>query len=204
VSVPGATRSACADIGSCLIALLPDLKVQGAPLPQTISDRPTIYFLVPKANGFAYFTLDENQGITGQSKRIYRTKFKINNDAGVIAFRLPDDAPKLELKKNYSWRFSVPDGESSQTVYGSLRRTALDEEMTKKLANISNPLERAALLASASIWFEAVQTLAEAQIALPQNPEILSEWQELLKSASLDRVLPFTFVSQLRETTPKY
>jgi hypothetical protein len=197
VSVPGATRSACDNPGSCLIALLPDLKVQDAPLPQTLAERPTVYFLVPKTDGIAYFTLDEDNGTASQRKRIYKTKFKIKNDAGVIAFRMPDDAPKLELNKKYSWQFSVPVSQyNSQTVYGSLRRVTLDNKVTAKLANIANPLDRSAIFAAEGIWFEAVQALAEAQIALPQSPEILSEWQELLKAASLDRVLPFTFVSQ--------
>jgi hypothetical protein len=205
VSVPGATRSACDDPGSCLIALLPDLKVQDAPLPQTLAEHPTIYFLVPKVDGFAYFTLDEDNGTTNKRKRIYKTKFKIKNNAGLIAFRMPNDAPKLEINKKYSWQFSVPvSSYNSQIVYGSLRRVALDDKVTAKLATTSNPLDRAAVLASTGIWFEAVQTLAEAQIALPKNGEVLSEWQELLKAANLDRVLPFTFVPQIRETTSKY
>lgn len=205
VSVPGATRSACDDPSRCLIALLPDFKVQEAPLPQTLAEHPTIYFLVPKTDGTAYFSLDEDNGDANKRKRIYKTKFRIKNDAGLIAFRLPNDAPKLELNKKYSWQFSsTPFGQyNSQSVYGSLRRVALDDKVAAKLVTISNPLDRAALLASSGIWFEAVQTLAEAQIALPQNAEVLSEWQELLKSASLDRVLPFTFVSQLKEVTPK-
>ena len=203
VSVPGATRSACDAPSNCLIALLPNLKVQDAPLPQTLAERPTIYFLVPKTNGNAYFSLDEDNGTAIQRKRIYKTKFKISNDAGLIAFRLPDDAPKLELNKKYSWQFSVPIGYGSQSVYGSLQRVALDSKVTAKLATMSHPLDRAALLAAEGIWFEAVQTLAEAQVALPQNAEVLSEWQELLKAANLDRVLPFTFVSQIRETPPK-
>jgi hypothetical protein len=32
---------------------------------------------------------------------------------------------------------------------------------------------------------------------LPQSPEITEEWLELLKSAKLNRALPFSFVGQI-------
>ena len=42
----GASRSAIV-----LIAILPDLQIDKSPVPQTISERPTIYFLTPKHRG---------------------------------------------------------------------------------------------------------------------------------------------------------
>lgn len=196
VSVPGIKRSACASELTCLIALVPDLKVDEAPVPQTISERPTIYLLTPKVDGRVYFRLDEDNGLPNQRKRIYRSSFKIKNEAGVIAFKMPDDAPKLELNKKYSWQLDIDDAENTRTVYGSLRRVELSKDIATKLATLANPLDRAALLASSSIWYESLQSLAEAQIPVPKNTEIQDEWISLLKSANLDRVIPHSLVLQ--------
>lgn len=196
VSVPGITRSACASELSCLIALVPDLKVDQAPVPQTISDRPTIYFLTPKVDGRVYFRLDEDFGTPSQRKRIYRSSFKIKNDAGVIAYKLPDDAPALELNKRYAWKLDIDDMSNTRSVYGSIRRVELNVMSDKLLSTTTDPLERAAILAAQGIWYEALQTLAEAQITVPQNVEIFEEWTSLLKSANLDRVLTHSLVIQ--------
>ena len=61
---------------------------------------------------------------------------------------------------------------------------------------MSNPIDRATLFAQESLWFETVATLAEAQRTVPKNSAVSDEWVELLKSAKLDRVLPYSFVSQ--------
>ncbi|PZU97736.1 MAG: hypothetical protein DCE90_06560 [Pseudanabaena sp.] len=196
VSVPGITRSACDSELSCLIALVPDLKTDQAPVPQTISKRPTIYFLTPKVDGRVYFRLDEDFGTPSQRKRIYRSSFKIKNDAGVIAYRLPDDAPNLELNKRYSWKFDIDDVSNTRSVYGSIKRVELDQVVAQKLSVMTDPLERASLLAAQGIWYEALQILAEAQLTVPKNLEIFEEWAALLKSASLDRVLAHSFVIQ--------
>ncbi len=201
VSVPGATRSACEDISNCLIAFLPDLKLENAPVPQTIAEHPTIYFLVPKVDGNAYFRLDEDNGTPSQRKRIYTAKFKIKNDAGIIAFKLPSDAPKLELNKKYSWKFDVDASYSTRSVYGSIKRVELDTMSDKFLSTTTDPLERASVLAAQGIWYEALQTLAEAQITVPKNTEIIEEWTSLLKSANLDRALPYSLVIQKPSVT---
>ncbi|OIP73232.1 MAG: hypothetical protein AUK48_10350 [Oscillatoriales cyanobacterium CG2_30_44_21] len=201
VSVPGITRSACDGELSCLIALVPDLKVDQAPVPQTISKRPTIYFLTPKIDGRIYFRLDEDLGTESQRKRVYRSSFKIKNDAGIIAYKLPDDAPALELNKKYSWKLDIDDLSNTRSVYGSIRRVELDAASEKKLAAATDPLERAAILAAQGVWYEALQILAEAQITVPKNMEIIEQWTSLLKSANLDRVSPYSLVIQKPSVT---
>jgi hypothetical protein len=53
------------------------------------------------------------------------------------------------------------------------------------------------LYAQEGLWFETLQTLAEAQRTVPQNPEITEEWLELLKSAKINRALSFPLVGQI-------
>jgi len=197
VSTPGITRSSGCDQSACLIALVPDLQVTTSPVPQTISERPTIYFLSPKVDSPVTFVLSEDYGLSKPSKRIYRKNFPLKNEAGVIAFKLPDDAPILEIGKTYKLRFDINDSlYSSKTVYGYMQRVLPSQKLVDQLNKTSNPIDRAVLFAQEGIWFEALQALAEAQLPVPKKAEIIDEWTALLKSANLDRVLPYSFVVQ--------
>ncbi|OYQ62992.1 hypothetical protein B9G53_19400 [Pseudanabaena sp. SR411] len=196
VSVPGATRSSGCTEKACLIGIVPDLVADNAPVPQTISDSPTFYFLVPEIDGRAYFYLYEVDSSSAKGKRVYRTSFKIKNKAGILAFKM--GAVKgdsiLELNKNYVWEFTVSSLTDAETVRGSIRRVSPSKNLADQLKKTFLPLDRAVLFAQEGIWFETVQTLAEAQKGLYKKPEIVSEWTDLLKSATLERVIPFTFL----------
>jgi hypothetical protein len=84
--------------------------------------------------------------------------------------------------------------------------------LVDQLKTTTKPIKLAALYAQEGLWFETMQTLAEAQLTLPQNPEITEEWLELLKSAKINRALSFPLVGQIpkrqsnakpSDTTPK-
>jgi hypothetical protein len=195
VSVPGITRSAGCGESRCLIGLVPDLQADTAPAPQTMLERPTFYFLVPKIDGMAYFRLFETNANMTRGKRLYRTSFSIKNQSGIIAFKLPDNAPTLKPDQSYIWEFTVGDLIETERVSGSVRRVSPSQELLAELKKTSSPLDRAALLAKSGLWFETVQTLAEVQQkAISKNTEVLTEWNGLLKSANLNRVLPYSFL----------
>lgn len=202
VSVPGATRSAGCTEQACLIGLVPDLVAQTSPVPQTIAERPTFYFLIPEIDGQAYFRLFESDSSLTKGKRVYRTSFKIKSKAGILTFKMPDNAPILKPNQNYVWEFVVGGLTDAETVSGSIRRVLPNQKLVDQLKKVSLPLDRAALFAQEGIWFETVQTLAEAQKGPYKKPEIVSEWTELLKSATLNRVLPFAFLKN-SVTTPE-
>ncbi|WP_190303526.1 DUF928 domain-containing protein [Pseudanabaena sp. UWO311] len=196
VSTPGATRSVCETTEACLIGLVPDLKAENAPVPQTISESPTFYFLIPETDGRGYFYLSEADSSLPEGKRVYRTSFKVKSKAGILAFKMPTvkGASILKLDKTYVWKFTVGGLTDSGTVRGSIRRVLPSPNLVVQLKKALLPLDRAALFAQEGIWFETVQTLADAQQGISKKPEIVSEWNDLLKSAKLDRVLPYSFL----------
>ncbi len=201
-SASGITRSGCTETDKiCLIALLPDLKLETSPIPQTISERPTIYLLTPKVeNGTIRLRIFDESGLT--SIRIYSKVFSVNNQDGIIAFKIPDDAPILEINKKYKLDFQVvyqprAIDKDEKTVFGYIKRVSPSPKLAEQLKTTTKPIELAALYAQEGLWFETMQTLAEAQLTLPQNPEITEEWLELLKSAKINRALPFSFVGQI-------
>lgn len=201
VSTPGATRSdGCNESVSvpiCLIGLVPDLKVATAPVPLTIAERPTIYFLIPKVDGNVSFNLAEEDIKLDKGRRIYKTTFHLKSKAGIIAFKIPDHVQGLKIGKNYSWEFTKESTEEDSKflkVIGSMRRVLPNQNLVNRLKEVSLPIDRAALFAQEGLWYETVQTLAEALQDTPKKPEIVSEWNDLLKSANLNRVLPHKFV----------
>jgi hypothetical protein len=200
VSASGISRSGCTDTDDqkiCLIALLPDLKLEASPIPQTISERPTIYLLTPKVDkSTIYLRIDDESGLT--TKRIYRNGFSINNESGIVAFKIPDDAPSLEVNKKYKLQFDIEyKVEGNKTVYAYIKRVLPSPKLVEQLKTTTKPIEVAALYAQEGLWFETLQTLAEAQRTVPQNPEITEEWLELLKSAKINRALSFPLVGQI-------
>jgi Domain of Unknown Function (DUF928) len=204
VSTPGILRSACETTEVCLIGLVPDLKAENAPVPQTISESPTFYFLIPETDGRGYFYLSEADSSLPEGKRVYRTSFKVKSKAGILAFKMPTvkGASILKLDKNYVWKFTVGGLMDSTTVRGSIRRVLPSQKLVEQLKKALLPLDRAALFAQDGIWFETVQTLADAQQGIPKKPEIVSEWNDLLKSAKLDRVIPHSFLKGVGLSEP--
>lgn len=201
-SASGITRSGCTETDKiCLIALLPDLKLEASPIPQTISERPTIYLLTPKVeNGTIRLRIFDESVLT--SKRVYSKVFSINNQDGIVAFKIPDDAPILEINKKYKLEFQVvyqprAIDKGDKTVFGYIKRVSPSQKLVDQLKTTTKPIELAALYAQEGIWFETMQTLAEAQRTLPQNPEITEEWLDLLKSAKINRALSFPLVGQI-------
>ncbi|PZV19632.1 MAG: hypothetical protein DCF20_01090 [Pseudanabaena sp.] len=194
VSTPGILRSTGCSESACFIALVPDLAADTAPVPQTMSERPTFYFLIPETEGRGYFYLYESDSTLKKGKRVYRTSFNIRNKAGILTFKMPDDAPSLKPNKNYLWEFSVGGLIDAGQVSGSIRRVLPNQKLVEQLKRASMPIERAALFAQDGFWFETVQTLAEAQQGASKKTEVVSEWNALLKSSQLDRVIPYPFL----------
>ncbi len=183
-SAAGARRTSQGEF----IALTPQAEINIPPIPQTISERPTIYFRIPKFRGLVTFRLykDKDAALSIQGKG-YEKKFDINNDEGIIAFKLPDDAPILEVGQIYIWRMHFSSLEQSANIEGSVRRILPSKQLTEELSKSSKVIDRAVSLAKEGIWFEMLQVLAEAQTAVPSNAEVRNAWVEILKFAFKDQ-----------------
>lgn len=188
-TVGGLTRSRnCTDV-SCLIAIAPGISEEDPDrYLLTVLERPTFYFSLPQIEGRAYFKLyKESKGSTPR-EIVYRAVFDISTESGVIGFDLPEDASALIVNQGYQWEFMISSYKSrEETVSGYVKRVALSADLVKQL-NTDSPLERASVYAKAGIWLDTVRTLANLRLAQPQNPELVQEWQELLKSVQLVKI----------------
>lgn len=169
-----------ANLEKCVIPLTP-VNQEGL----TVTARPTFLVYVPQisAKQILFTLVDESQ--TYQ----YQKKIPLPRKEGIVSFKLPEEAPALEIGKNYQWSFVLIDAEGlkpdSPGVKGEIRRVELDKALSAQLEQIS-PIERAALYGKKGIWYETVGTLAELVRLQPENSELAETWKQLLNSVGLE------------------
>lgn len=183
----GASRSggclqAITNIGGCMVPLMPQTK-DGL----TTTERPTFFvYVADSAAKELFFSLRDES-----DNAVYQTKIPINGQTGIVSVKLPDNAPALEVGKTYQWAFIMVGDQGlrpdSPGVRGEVRRVELNPELKSELAQVE-PLDRAALYGKNGIWFDTVQTLAEARRQQPNDTTLTDDWQSLLKSVGLEAI----------------
>ncbi|XGV99016.1 MAG: DUF928 domain-containing protein [Leptolyngbya sp. BL-A-14] len=193
----GAPRSTAggASRGSCLRSSnQPTQKPLTAVVPSTrlgltFAEHPSVFVYVPQSSaqtaGFLLLSNDDTEVV-------YETTFALPSQAGIVRFDLPDNAPPLEVGKQYHWFVTtLCDATSglsgSPTVEGWIERSTPDVALTKALQK-TLPGNRPALYADAGIWHETLTTLADLQRKYPKNSKFLNDWREALQSVGLVNV----------------
>ncbi|MBE9209615.1 DUF928 domain-containing protein [Nostoc sp. LEGE 06077] len=164
---------------AALIALLPE-SFYGT----TLSERPTILVYLPASNAEeAVFSIKDE---TGNTK--YQMTVSVANKAGVIAFKLPADAPALAVGKTYQWFLALKvDGKLSPStpyVDGWIERIQPTAELSTIMQQ-QDTLKQAVALGKNGVWYDCVATMAMLHTAQPENATIIQQWKELLASVSL-------------------
>lgn len=188
----GGTRGECAAVDKTLTALMPDNN-----FGYTLDEYPTFYWYVPQigAEAAEFVLLDEN------NNEVYITTFQIADRPGLISLSLPENAgfPPLEPGKNYHWYFSLicdfNDRSGDLFTDGWVQRITLDpgSELDTRLS--SSPEDALAeVYAEQGIWFNALNVLAQDQINDPNNPDIQTQWSNLLDSVGLNNLVEEPFV----------
>ena len=184
----GASRS----IGQCInqaensdLPFSPVLPVSAPGL--TAAAHPTVLAYLPQTSAKQIFFSwrDDN------NNEHYQTILPLTNQGGVISLTLPEDAPALEVGKNYQWALAIMcDGKlqpDSPMIQGQIRRVAITTSISDRLQNASL-LEAAAIYGEAGIWYETVATLAQLKTAQPSDQNLASNWSDLLTSVGLENI----------------
>lgn len=175
-------------VGRCVTPLMPAIKNS-----LTVAEHPTFFVYVPQTSAREIFfgLVDEN------NNSHYQIKIPIESKSGILSFKLPDNAPPLEIGKNYRWTFIIVGDQGlrpdSPGVRGEIRRISPNAELMSQLQN-QPLLERAALYGKNGIWYDMVASLAEARREEPGNATLVSTWQELLNSAGLEAIATKPFL----------
>ena len=169
-------------VGGCVIPLVPSSK-NGL----TVAERPTFFIYIPETSAKEIFfsLVGEN------SLNRYQTKIPINGKSGIISYKIPDNAPALEVGKNYKWTFIIvgPEGirPDSPGIKGEIQRVKPNATLTSQLQNKSL-VERASLYGKNGIWYDTIASLAEAIKLQPNDSKLTVAWQNLLKSVGLEEI----------------
>jgi hypothetical protein len=198
-----AGQSGTATRPATLTALIPDKN-----LGLTTSATPTLFWYVPEnsASAAEFILTDANDA------EIYKARFRVTGEAGIISLSLPESAglPPLEVGKDYHWSFalicgSTQNSDNSGIVFtdGWIQRIEADDQLAARLANTVEA-DRAGVYAEAGIWQDAIATLAEQRRTQPNNSALTTQWNTLLESVGLTNLSsqPLMRRYQLAATAP--
>ncbi|CAD5913497.1 hypothetical protein PCC9214_00195 [Planktothrix tepida] len=184
---PGGTRGTCLGdtTSQSLTALIPAIEQRTEqPLELTTLPHPTVLIYIPKTEAkIVKFIIVEDQS----NKPIYKTEINLQKQPGILAIEMPKNQPELKDEVVYRWTVSLDCTDSiDPSVQGWIKRIQPNPELTQALQK--TPAEQWLVYAKAGIWYDAIATLATLRQAEPNNPQLESNWQELLQSVKLDAV----------------
>ncbi len=151
--------------------------IPGKNMGLTVSDRPTFWFYLPYA---AYQTPVEFKLIDSQEKEIFKQNLELINTPGIISVNL-SKAPALEINKSYDVILSINCTSRIDVVRGRIKRVQPNAEVTKQL-QAAKGRDRAIVFAENGFWFNTITQLIELRRQNPQDEELKSDWEDLLKS----------------------
>lgn len=171
--------SSCSSSNQSIIALIPleDPQI-------TTFSYPQLFFYVPQTNAQALELVlqDENQEV------INKATFKTPAKSGIVSVRPANSTPELKIGKTYRWFFSVVCDQKERSrdlvVEGSIVRLAPDEKLRRDLAS-SDMRERANIYALSGSFSDALTNLAQLRRQRPNDAELKTDWQDLLRSVNL-------------------
>ena len=172
---PGAKKGGClgSPLPGELTAIVPET---GDDL--TVSDSPTLLFLIPEAphdSLKAVFRLQVNNRNVAAPLEL-----AIAGTPGIIKVKVPKS---LEKNQPYQWLFQITCGsEKSLDLRGTVIVRAASPRLIKQLGNTHSLREKAAVYAREGLWLDAVATLADAQT---RDLAVRQDWQTLLQTLGL-------------------
>jgi hypothetical protein len=183
----GASRAN--DYGSYINADRPVF--MAALLPQTfygttLSAHPTVLVYLPASSAQeAVFSLkDESKQL------VYQMSVPLSGKSGVVAVQIPENAPALEVGKNYQWYFAMKlEGSlspSSPFVDGWIKRITPSSDLVQALEG-KTPLQKSSILAAKGVWYDSASILSSLRTAQPNDQSLAKEWKELLESVQLSQ-----------------
>jgi hypothetical protein len=152
----------------------------------TVAEHPTFFVYVPQTSAQkALFVLkDENEDY------YYQKTIPIPRTAGIVSFRLPADAPAIEIGKRYKWSFVMICGEAirpdSPGVEGRIQRIEPKPALSSRIKNLPQ-LERAALYGRDGIWYDTLTSLAELRRS-HDDSTLAATWEQLLRGVGLEAI----------------
>ncbi len=153
----------------------------------TTVERPGFWFYVPYEKAVIQdieFVLQ-----TEGDETLYRSKINIPSQRGLV--RVQPDV-RLETGKKYHWFFKVKTiCAANQPVVLNYVEGWVQRQIPAGLSDrltTATPQKRASLYAENGIWYDALDTLAEAHFTNPNDATITQDWTDLLRAIGLENL----------------
>jgi hypothetical protein len=155
-----------------------------------------LVYLPPTASQEVFFSVQD-----ADRNHHYQKTFKISGQGGIVQFTLPDDAPELEMGKEYVWHWSqsiAPDGilrPDNYSVTEWIKR--VESPVPSDRVSSLTPIKLATIYATEGIWYYTLEVLHSAKLAQPDDTTLASEWSDLLKQVGLEAIASQPITEQL-------
>ncbi|WP_323365980.1 DUF928 domain-containing protein [Leptothoe sp. PORK10 BA2] len=163
-------------------------------LGYTTDQYPAFQWYMPQNNAShvefnLYEVVNEDEGIF---QPVYQTAFIPSATAGIATLQLPRTIGIEPLRADHYYYWSVEvycsdDTTAVMTAEGFVELLIPDPTLAAALAN-SEGLERAAIAAENSLWFDTTRALSEHLQNQPNEPQAMESWQILLESIGLENI----------------
>ena len=146
----------------------------------TTAQRPNLWIYLPETTAKqAILSIREEGNTPHWQQSVY-----LIGGAGVTGIKMSDDAPILEVGKNYQWAVILVCGDrpnpNDPVVTSWIERVAAETSQSS-----ASPLEKASSYARQGIWYDALNVLMAEKSSLDNWHSL---WNEYLKSAGLDTI----------------
>ena len=152
----------------------------------TVSARPNFWIYLPPTSAQQAILSIKEEGVNPH----WQQSVSLTGETGIIGIPLSDDAPTLEIGKNYQWAVILVCGKrpnpNDPVVSAWIKR--VDESQISKGGSLtySTELEKAADYAQQGIWYDALDILiAEKNSSVDNWNDI---WVQYLQSGGLDAI----------------
>jgi hypothetical protein len=149
----------------------------------TLAQRPTFWVYLPDTSAKQVVLSIKEEGTQQHSQ----TFFSIAGKSGIISLKPSDNSPPLEVGKTYQWAVVLICGErpnpNDPAIVSWIRRVASSQP-----TDVEPPLMQAAWYGERGIWYDTLNSLAEAKRTEADDKALTDIWTEFLKSAGLGEI----------------
>lgn len=151
---------------------------------------PTFYWFTPtNSYRIVQFSLYKVKADGSSREEIYSTTFQASGKAGLSRIAIPDQDTTLALEPgtDYQWvvgLFCTRKGRNGLIANGWIRFVPPPQALTQKLSKAKRQ-DQADAFAEAGYWYDAVQALAAARRAKPEDRSLSKTWKALFESEAV-------------------
>ena len=161
----------------------------------TVAKHPTFFWYMPSSTAK---TLNFTIFADGETDNLYEGKLPIPNEAGIMSFTLPENAPQLKINQTYQWSVNVvcdPDDSSSNIQMNAwVQRIQPDSSLLQNLKK-ANSRNLSNIYGEAGIWYEGLNAIVQQRCAEPNNLAVRMKLRQFLESVGLNNIGSQKFIN---------